>query len=70
MKRDILQGNKAKALAEVIARELKTAGHIVTETIKGEFCTNATFETVQDTAYALAHGKPQYSTANLHIYES
>lgn len=69
MKRDKLQGNKAKALAEVIARELKKTGQSVVEAISGEFTTDASYEIVQDVAYALAEGKTEYSTANLRIYE-
>ena len=71
MKRDKEQGNKARALARVMAQQLKQAGHIVAESVAGEFCTSASFETVQDMAYHLADLTPgAYSTANLHIFET
>ena len=70
MKRDAKQGNKARELARVLAQELKQAGHIVSESFAGEFCTSADFDTVQDLAYKLAAGQPQYSTANLSIFET
>lgn len=70
MKRDKEQGNKARALARVMAQQLKQAGHIVAESVKGEFVTSASFETVQDMAYKLAEGQTQYSTANLSIFET
>lgn len=70
MKRDKQAGNKAKALARVMAQQLRQAGHIVAESVKGEYVTNAKFETVQDLAYKLAEGQPQYSTANLSIFET
>ena len=70
MKRDRQAGNKARALARVMAQHLRQAGHIVAESVKGEFVTSASFETVQDMAYKLAEGQPQYSTANLSIFET
>ena len=70
MKRDKEQGNKARALARVIAQQLKQAGHIVAESVK-EYATSADFETVQDLAYKLAEEHPGiYSTANLSIFET
>ena len=70
MKRDKEQGNKARALARVMAQQLKQAGHIVAESVKGEYVTSANYETVQDLAYKLAEGQAQYSTANLSIFET
>ncbi len=70
MKRDKEQGNKARALARVMAQQLKQAGHIVAESVKGEYVTSAKYETVQDLAYKLAEGQAQYSTANLSIFET
>lgn len=70
MKRDKEQGNKARALARVMAQHLKQAGHIVAESVRGEYVTSAEYETVQDLAYELAEGQPQYSTANLSIFET
>ena len=69
MKRDKQEGNRARALARVMAQQLKQAGHIVAESMK-EYATSADFETVQDLAYKLAEGQPQYSTANLSIFET
>lgn len=70
MKRDKQEGNRARALARVMAQQLKQAGHIVAESVKGEYVTSAKYETVQDLAYKLAEGQPQYSTANLSIFET
>lgn len=70
MKRDKDQGNKARALARVMAQQLKQAGHIVAESVRGEYVTSAEYETVQDLAYELAERQPQYSTANLSIFET
>lgn len=70
MKRDKEQGNKARALARVMAQHLKQAGHIVAESVK-EYVTSADFETVQDLAYHIADQTPgAYSTANLSIFET
>ena len=69
MKRYKQEGNRARALARVMAQQLKQAGHIVAESMK-EYATSADFETVQDLAYKLAEGQPQYSTANLSIFET
>ena len=70
MKRDKQEGNRARALARVMAQQLKQAGHIVAESVKGEYVTSAKYETVQDLAYKLAEGQAQYSTANLSIFET
>lgn len=70
MKRDKQEGNRARALARVMAQQLKQAGHIVAESMK-EYATSADFETVQDLAYKLADEHPGiYSTANLSIFET
>ena len=71
MKRDKQQGGRGRALAVALGRELRQQGHIVAESVAGEFCTSASFETVQDLAYHLADLTPgAYSTANLHIFET
>lgn len=72
MKRDKQAGNKARALARAMAQELRQAGNIVIESVKGkgEYVTSVKYETVQDLAYKLAEGQAQYSTANLSIFET
>lgn len=70
-KRDHEQGDKARALARVLARQLKADGYIIAESIRGEYVTNADFETVQDLAYKLKEeNRDSYSTAHLLIYET
>jgi len=70
MKKDKQAGGRGRALAVALGRELRMQGHVVAESVAGEFCTSADFETVQDLAYKLAEDQPGYSTAALRIFET